>query len=311
MTLDPSYLEYPLRRRGMDHDLYPWSNLFERPPLAWPDGKPVAVVILVSLEWFPIIPNATGFRAPGHMQTAYPDYRHYTAREYGTRIGIYRLLDAFAKVGAQASVATNATIAARYPQLIGDLIAGGHEIVAHSTDMNGTIAGGLVEEEERALIAQSLDTLEQATGTRPSGWMSIARSQSWNTPRLLAEAGVRYMCDWVNDDLPYQVRTPAGTIVNVPINHELSDRQIITVQQHSADSYAGQMRDAFLLMAGEAERYGGRMLPIHVTPYIMGLPYRIDAFEQLLAWLGEQPAAGFTTTGEVASAVDQLGFQET
>lgn len=303
MTLDPSYLEYPLRRRGMDHDFYPYSNLFERAPIAWPGGAKVAVAIVVSLEWFPIVPSDTPFRAPGHMATPYPDYRHYTSREYGTRIGFYRMLDAFAKVGARVSVACNAAIAERYPQIIADILAGGHEIVAHSTDMNGTIASGLPEAEERALIAASIDGLAAVAGTRPSGWMSIARSQSFNTARLLAEAGIAYQCDWVNDELPYRFATPAGPLVNVPINHELSDRQIITVQQQSADSYVEQMQDAYRLLADEAARFGGRMLPLHVTPYILGLPYRIGGFERLLDWLADQPDSAFLTTGEIAAAL--------
>lgn len=302
MTLAAACLEYPRRRRGMDHDLYPWSNMFERAPVAWPHGKTVAVPIVVSLEWFPILAADKPFRAPGHMQTAYPDYRHYTSREYGTRVGLYRLLDAFAAVGAQVSVATNAAIAERYPSIIRDIVAAGHEIVAHSTDMNGTIASGVDEADERALIDASLDTLERIAGTRPTGWHSIARSQSWNTPRLLAEAGVTYMLDWVNDELPYAMTTPAGPITNLPLNHELSDRQIITVQQQSADSYAEQIRDAHGWLAREATRFGGRMLPLHVTPYIMGLPYRIGAFEALLGWLKAQPQTWFATTGEVVAA---------
>ena len=280
MTLDPAYLEYSKRNRGYDHDLYPWSALRDRTPVAWPGGAKVAVWICVSLEYFPLTPTDTPFRAPGHMQTAYPDYRHYTAREYGTRVGLYRLLDAFAKVGARVSVATNGVIAERYPSIIADILAAGHEIIAHSTDMNGTIATGLPEAEERALIDASLDTLEQVSGTRPRGWLSIARSQSWNTPRLLGEAGVGYMCDWVNDELPYRFE---NGLVNLPLNHELSDRQIIATQQHSADSYAAQMLDAFRFLATEAETQGGRMLPLHITPYIIGLPYRIGAFEALLA----------------------------
>lgn len=304
MTLDAIYLEYPRRRRGMDHDLYRWSNLFERAPIAWPSGRGVAVAVVVNLEWFPILPADKPFRAPGHMVTPYPDYRHYTSREYGTRVGFYRLLDAFAQVGARVSVAANGAIAERYPAVIADIVAAGHEIVAHSTDMNGTIASGMAEADERALIAGSLDALERASGQRPIGWMSIARSQSFETPRLLAEAGVSYMCDWVNDELPYRFATPSGALVNVPVNHELSDRQIITVQQHSADSWAEQMRDAYTLLAGEAERFGGgRMLPINLTPYIMGLPYRIGALEGLLGWLAEQPQAAFHTTGEIAGAL--------
>ena len=299
MTLDPAYLEYPNRRPGYDHNLYGWSALHERKPITWPGGKSVAVWICISLEWFPITPSDTPFRAPGHMQTAYPDYRHYTARDYGTRVGFYRLLDAFAKAGVKASIATNSVIAERTPQIIADIMAAGHEIIAHSTDMNGTIASGLPIEEERALIAESLDTLEKATGARPKGWLSIARSQSWNTPGLLKEAGVRYACDWVNDELPYRF---TNGLINLPLNHELSDRQIITTQQHSAESYAEQMEDAFDWLVGEAKLSGGRMLPMHITPYIMGLPYRVAAFEALLARLAARPEAWFATGEQIISS---------
>ncbi len=294
MTLDPAYLDYPHRREGYDHDLYGRSALKDRKPVTWPGGGKVAVWICVSLEYFPLTPSDTLFRAPGHMQTTYPDYRHYTAREYGTRIGFYRLLDAFTKAGVGVSVATNSAIAERYPSIIADIIAGGHEIIAHSTDMNGTIASGLSEDEERALITTSLDTLERASGTRPTGWLSIARSQSWNTPRLLKEAGVKYCCDWVNDELPYVFNKG---LINLPLNHELSDRQIIMVQQQSADSYAQQILDAYNWLSAE----GGRMLPLHITPYILGLPYRIDAFVGLLAAL-KAGGAWFASGSDVIDA---------
>lgn len=300
MTIDPAYLEYPNRRKGYDHDLYPWSAIQDRTPLIWPGNKSVAIWICVSLEWFSIEPNDTPFRAPGHMQTAYPDYRHYTAREYGTRIGFYRLLDAFAKAGVKASIAANSAIAERYPQIIADIMDGGHEIIAHSTDMNGTIASGLPADEERALITHSLDTLERVAGRRPQGWLSIARSQSWNTPDLLNEAGVQYCCDWVNDELPYRFN---NGLINLPLNHELSDRQIITVQQQSADSYAQQMRDAFEWVASEGSRgLGARVLPLHITPYIMALPYRIGAFEKLLTDFPGRPEAWVATGGEIVGA---------
>ncbi|MEO0441452.1 MAG: polysaccharide deacetylase family protein [Pseudomonadota bacterium] len=293
MSLDPGYLEYPNRGRGMDHDYYPYSNLFGRKPVSWPDDKKLLIWPVISLEYFPMVPDDDPFRAPGHMQTAYPDYRHYTAREYGTRIGIYRLLGAFENVGAKVSIATNSVIAERYPELIEDILSGGHEIIAHSTDMNGTIASGMDAADEKALINAALSTLEKATGKRPRGWLSIARSQSFNTAKLLAEAGIEYMCDWANDELPYGFKTDAGTIINIPLNHELSDRQIINVQQHSVDSYAQQIRDAADWLLAEAESYGGRMLPMHLTPYIMGLPYRISGFEKLIAGFAEHNDIGF------------------
>ncbi len=304
MTLDPGYLDYPRRQQGYDHDLYPWSAMHHRKRIDWPGGKRVAIWVCVSLEWFPIQPVDKPFRAPGHMVTPYPDYRHYTARDYGTRIGFYRLLDAFAKAGVTVSVATNSSIAERYPQVIADIVAAGHEIIAHSTDMNGTIATGLPIDEERALIATSLDTIERAAGTRPRGWLSIARSESWNTVDLLKEAGLVYGCDWVNDELPYRF---TNGLINLPLNHELSDRQIITVQQQSADSYAQQMRDGYDWLSAEAARFSGRMLPLHITPYIIGLPYRIAAFEALLKDLAARDDGWFASGGEI---VDCWGAQQ-
>ena len=293
MTLDAGYLDYSNRKHGMDHDHYDWSNIFDREPVKWLNDKRVAIWPVVSLEWFPMVPSDKPFRAPGHMQTTYPDYRHYTARDYGTRIGLYRLLDAFAHIGAQVSVAMNAAIAERYPALVDHVLEGGHEIIAHSTDMNGTIDSSLEVDLERALIDQTLTKIKSVSGIKPRGWLSIARSQSFSTPSLLAEAGVEYMCDWANDELPYQFKTRSGNLTNLPLNHELSDRQILNVQQQSIDSYVEQMTDAFDWLDAEAKTSGGRMLPMHLTPYIMGLPYRIDGFEALIENLALKQGAWF------------------
>lgn len=301
--LDPAYLQYPHRAHGYDHDLYPWSALHQRPPLRWPTGS-VAVWVCVSLEFFPITPTDKPFRAPGHMQTAYPDFRHFTARDYGNRVGAWRFLEALAAANAQASFATNAAVAERNPELLAAVQAGGHELIAHSTDMNGTIDSTLAVEDERALIHAARDRLA-ACGVQPDGWLSIARSQSFHTADLLVEAGYRYACDWVNDELPYRFN---NGLINLALNHELSDRQIIAVQQQSADSWAQSLEDAFDWLAAEAAATGaGRMLPIHVTPYIMGLPYRIAAFERLLARLAARPECWFATGAQI---VDQFTAQE-
>lgn len=297
-VLPDSYTQYPRRREGYDHDLYPWSAMHQRPPVTWPQGS-VAVWLCVSLEWFPITPGGP-FKAPGHMQTAYPDYRHYTARDYGNRVGAWRMLEAFERAGVKASFATNAAVAERYPELVAAVQAGGHEIIAHSTDMNGTIDSTLPEAEERALVADAMARIEVATGARPAGWLSIARQQSWRTPDILKGEGLAYCCDWVNDELPYRF---TNGLINLPLNHELSDRQIVTVQQKSADSWAESMRDAFDWLAREAGASGGgRMLPIHLTPYIMGLPYRIGALEGLLSDLAARDAAWFARGGDIVGS---------
>jgi len=298
MTLPDTYTAYPNRREGYDHDLYDWSNMHERKPVHWPAGR-VAVWFCVSLEWFPIQPGGP-FTAPGHMVTPYPDYRHYTARDYGNRVGVWRFLEAFEKAQVKASFATNAAVAERYPALTQAIQAGGHEIIAHSTDMNGTIDASLGKEAESALIADAMTRIETATGTRPTGWLSIARQQSFDTLDILKDQGLTYCCDWVNDELPYRF---TNGLIDLPLNHELSDRQIIAVQQQSADSWAQGMRDAFDWLSKEAADTGaGRMLPIHLTPYIMGLPYRIDALETLIADFVQREAAWIAPGCDIVSA---------
>jgi peptidoglycan/xylan/chitin deacetylase (PgdA/CDA1 family) len=297
-SLPDSYTQYPKRREGYDHDLYKWSNMHEREAVSWPNGS-VAVWLCVSLEWFPIAPGGP-FKAPGHMVTPYPDYRHYTSRDYGNRVGVWRMLDAFAEARVKASFATNAAIAERYPALIEAIQSAGHEIIAHSTDMNGTIDATLGQDTERALIGDAMTRLEKATGTRPKGWLSIARQQSFHTLNILKDEGLTYCCDWVNDELPYRF---ANGLIDLPLNHELSDRTIITVQQQSADCWTQSMRDAFDWLAKEAAGSGsGRMLPIHLTPYIMGLPYRIGALECLLADLVEREEAWFARGEDIVAS---------
>jgi peptidoglycan/xylan/chitin deacetylase (PgdA/CDA1 family) len=298
MTLGPDYLAYPRRRAGYDHDLFPWSAQHQRPPVAFPGGARLAVWPVIACEFFPLTPRATPFRAPGHMQTPFPDYRHYTARDYGNRVGIWRLLRAFEARGLRASVAMNVAVAERYPRVLEAVLAGGHGLIACSTDMNGTIDGSLSAGAEEAIIA---DTRARwaALGLAPSGFHAIARSQSFRTPDLLLKHGFGFTCDWVNDDQPWAF---ANGLINLPLNHELSDRQIINVCQASADSYAGQIRDAADCLAGE----GGRVLGLELTPYIIGLPYRIVAFEGLLDALVARGDCWFARAEEI---LDAFGLQ--
>ena len=132
---------------------------------------------------------------------------------------------------------------------------------------------------------------------------SIARSQSWRTADLLAEHGLAYTCDWVNDELPYRFK---NGLINLPLNTELSDRMVIATQQHSAEAWAHMMRDAFDWLAAEAKgtaytQGGGRMLPIHLTPYIIGQPYRISALEELLADLTNRDEAWIAPGEEIVA----------
>lgn len=302
MTLPKDYLEYPKRRHGMDHDLYPWSNMFARPKIAWPGGAKVALWITAALEYFPLTPGDGPFRAPGHMVTPYPDYRTYTIRDYGNRVGIFRIFRVLDRLGLTASAPMNASVAERYPALVEEVTGRGWEVIAHGIDMNHLHHGGMEEAAERAQIEGAASRLRAATGATVRGWLSPARAQSAATPRLLADCGLDYVCDWVNDDLPYAMATPAGGLVSMPFAGDLEDRKLLIELGHPEDTYADELLDAFRLLHAEAGRFGGRILHVPLTPYVTGQPFRIQALESALGRILEHDGVWSATGAEIIDA---------
>jgi len=292
MPLDPSYLEFPKRRKGMDHDLYPAENLFKQAPVQWPDGKKIALWITVAVEFFPLTPNDGPFRAPGHMVTPFPDYRTYTTRDYGNRIGIYRIMDALEAAGFPATAFVSSALLERTPRLIRDIQAAGWEMAAHGVDMNHIHYGGMDAEEERRQISDCAAHWS-AAGLEPKGWMSPGRSQSDATLDLLKDAGFSWTADWGNDDMPYAMN---NGLVAMPYTDEVEDRKSLVTLGHNEDMWMAQIMDAADWLGTEAKQHGGRILHIALTPYIIGQPFRIKALTDLLARLGQRtdlwPATG-------------------
>ncbi len=302
MTLDPSYLDYPHRRYGMDHDRYDWSMLTDRKPVAWPGGKRVALWVNVALQFFPLDQKGKPFPPPGGMSTAYPDLRHYTLRDYGNRVGVYRVIQALDRYGVKAGFAINAELAVRYPYLLERVAERNDEILCHGWNMDTPHYGGLDPETEREQVARSLDVLRERSGQDVTGWLSPGKSQSRNTPDLLVEHGVEYMCDWINDDMPYRFRTAAGEIIAMPLSTELEDRFVLMNNLHSETEYADQVIDAFDFLCAEAEEQGGRLLALNVHPWLLGQPHRIGEFERLLERIVGHEAVWSATPGEIRAA---------
>jgi allantoinase len=309
MALDPSYLQYPMRRHGMDHDRYAWSMLTDRPRVTWPNGKTLALWVNVSLQHFPLNPRGLPVKLPGSMSMPYPDLRHYTLRDYGNRVGVYRFLDAFAQQGVKATFAINAFLAERAPALLDDVLEHGlktgAEVIGHSWHMDTPHAGGLALEEEAELISRSLNTLRAATGQAVRGWLSPGKLQSHNTPELLKQNGIAYMCDWVNDDMPYPFHTTNGNLWAMPLSTELEDRFVVMDNQHSEASWAQQVMDACDFLLNEAAEQGGRILSLSLHPWVMGQPHRMRHLETALAHVMAQPGVWNASAGDILAAYVQ------
>ena len=301
MALDATHLDYPKRRYGMDHERYEWSMLTRRPRVRWPGDKPLAVWINVSLQHFPMNPSAA-VKLPGSMTMPYPDLRHFTLRDYGNRVGIYRLLRAFDASGLHPSFAVNAELALRYPTLLSTLVERGDELLGHSWSMDTPHVGGLDPVAEEALVERSLRVLREHSGQAVRGWLSPGKLQSPNTPELLKAAGIDYFCDWVNDELPYRFHTAHGDLWNLPLATEIEDRFVIMDNLHAESSWADQVIDAFELLLSEARAQGGRLLTLSLHPWVMGQPHRIMHLERVLAHIAAAEEVWQAAPGEIVRA---------
>jgi allantoinase len=300
MSLEPHFLQYPYRGHNMDHQRYPWRNLFAAKFSKLPSNAQLAVMVTMPLEFFALAPNDKTFKAPGAMETHYPDFRHYTTRDYGNRVGVYRLLKLFEQFGIKANVPINSELAQRYPILLKHIQAAGHEFWAHGVAMDKLHYGNMSMEEETNLVNESIDVLRQLTRQDVLGWLSPAYSESFNTPDLVAAAGCKYIGCWSNDDMPYHMHTTHGNLIALPLSQEISDRQIIINYHQTEDEFVQQVIDQFNVLYKEAALYGGRILSLTLTPYISGLPYRINSVEKIFEYFKSFNGVVFCTGQELA-----------
>lgn len=282
MTLGSDAFDYPVRRYGMDHDRYDWSLLQRRSRVDWPDGKRIALWITVAVEHFPLDDDGQPFKLPGAVSKPYPDLQTYSWRDYGNRVGIYRVMKALDRFGITADWAVNGAVAQMLPGLMRDIDARGEEVIAHGWDMGSPHYGGMHTGEESALIDQTLDALGGTISSPICGWMSPAKSQSAATLDLLAEAGMNYCCDWPNDEMPYAMHTKPAGLTAMPHTSEMDDHKVIVALKHHESVFFDQVMDQYRFLSREAEKDGSRILSLNLHPWVIGQSHRIGLLERIL-----------------------------
>ena len=300
MPLPNDYLTYPHRKRGFDHDHYDWNPETKRPPLRLKSGAKAAAFIVVPLEFFPLNPPAEPFKHPGAMKTPYPDLRHYTTRDYGNRIGVYRILKVLAEFGMEATFAINAEVAKRYPPLIDTVSQAGHEIAAHGVSTAHIHHEGLSAQAETQLVEQCRSTFPEATT-----WLSPARNESYLTTQLLALAGYNVLLDWEADQRPLSFRTESGNITCLPLMHELSDVKLMVDNRQQADAWADQILEAAAFHVADHQRAGAQCFGFTLTPYVVGQPFRIHALRRLVDGLSHMEGLEVAAAGNIPALFEE------
>lgn len=301
MTLSEDYLAYPHRKYGYEHGRYEWRIAAASPRYKWPEGRTVALMVVMPLEFFPLDPGGKPFKHPGAMVTPYPDLRHYTSRDYGNRVGAFRILRCLTEAGIKVTVPVNAVLLTRIRPLIDAIRADGHEIAAHGWDTDAIHWSGLDGAKERDYVARTRDAFEKA-GLAPRSWLSPARQQSFVTLDLIREAGFDVCLDWEADKIPLKMATSHGPVWSVPLMNELDDRTLLIARTQSEEEWARQIVEAVDYTASVAAEEGGGLVSFTLTPYITGQPFRVAPLRVLLNTLCQDRRVWAATASAIADA---------
>ncbi|WP_158816357.1 polysaccharide deacetylase family protein [Methylocapsa sp. S129] len=291
-----------MTRAPANHGRYDYSPIRGRPRYLWPNGAGLAVYIAINLECFAFGEGLGAELAPGGPQ---PDVLNYAWRDYGNRVGAWRLIDLLDALQAPASVLINSDIYAHAPGLAEAFRARGDEFVGHGRT-NSERQGILSEAEEAALIAQATAIIAREEGAKPRGWLGPWISQSRATPDLLAEAGYDYLLDWCMDDQPIFMRTTHGPILAVPYPQEINDIPMIVARKIEGAAFAQMIVDHFDEMLAQSA-HEPLVMGVALHPYIVGQPHRLRHLRRALTHIAaHRQRIWLTTTGAIADHVRAL-----
>jgi peptidoglycan/xylan/chitin deacetylase (PgdA/CDA1 family) len=278
---------------------FSYSALPTRPRLELPNGARIAVWVAVNVEHFAIdqpglsiVPVTAGF---------VPDPMNYGWRDYGARVGTWRLADLLERHGFPVSAPVHSSACERYPELIEEGNRRGFAWIAHGVDDSQKLTG-IDESAERAFLSEMIDTVELTTGRRPKGWLGPALTETFNTPRLLSELGLKYVLDWCNDDQPYRLDVPG--MLSVPYTIELNDVTVFLAKSLSGAQWHDMIVDQFdaLHAAGEET---AQVMCIALHGFLAGVPFRLRHLEAALEHIAGADGVWLTTSDEIAEWYEQ------
>lgn len=274
---------------------FPYTPITRRPKIAWPNGARVALWVIPNIEFFPL--NERMPDSPGGSGGLIPDVIAWSMRDYGNRVGVYRLMEVMQRHRVRGTVALNSEVCDEHPEIIDEAKRLGWELMGHNQS-NVRRLNTLPQGTEREVVRATLDRISAAAGRKVAGWMGSALQETWNTLDYLAEYGCKYVADWVNDEQPYLMNVGGKRLCSIPYSTELNDKVAIEYHHVTPEEFGNMIRRQFDVLYREGER-SGRVMAIAIHPYLMGVPHRIDAFESALKYVTSRPGVWLATGEEI------------
>ena len=279
----------------LPRERFEYSAIVDRAPLRLPDDARVVVSTVVNVEnWAFDQPMPRQAMTTPAGARALPDVPNWAWHEYGMRVGFWRLKAALDGFGIKATASINASVCLEYPRIARAVLDAGWEFMGHGFEQKTMHA----VDDERAAIRKAIATIRDFTGKAPRGWLGPGLTETDHTLDILAEEGIEYICDWVMDEQPVEMRTTAGPVVMVPYSVELNDIAIMVIQHHEARVLYERTMAQFERLYQEGKE-SARVLALCVHPYISGVPHRIDQFERIFENLTKRPGVLFWTNEQI------------
>lgn len=272
----------------------PWRR---RPRVTWPGGARIAFWVVPNIEHYEYDPPPNARRMPWPRPV--PDVSGYSWRDYGNRVGFWRMADVMARHGVRGSVSLNVAVCDHYPEIIERCCELDWELFSHGT-YNTRYFYGMSEDQQRAVIRENRETILRASGQSMDGWLTPAISNDETTQHILAEEGILYTLDLLHDDQPTPVVTRSGNrLVSIPYSLEVNDVPLFVMRNTPPERYAALCKAQFDALYEEGAETGTVMcLPIH--PYLVGQPHRIAALEDVLRHVTGHDKVWLATGREIA-----------
>ena len=279
-----------------DPGLYDYWPYVDRPKITWPNGARVAFWVAPNIEFYEMAPpiNPT-WTPPGRPV---PDVMYYSQRDFGNRVGVWRMMEAMDRCGVRGSISLNIALCDHHPEIIEECAKRDWEFFSHGI-YNTRFTYEMSEAQERELIEDAFATVEKHTGKKLAGWLSPALTNTERTMELIAEYGIKYTCDLFQDDQPQPLKVKSGRLISMPYSLEMNDIIVYNFDLSSPRHYAKVIKAQFEQLYEEGAESGTVMcIPLH--PFLVGQAHRIGAFEEALAYITGHENVWVTTGQEIA-----------
>ena len=270
---------------------FPFTPIHQRPKLKWPDGDHLALWVIPNLEFFPLDEPIRG------QPNIVPNIPNWSVRDYGARVGVWRLMEVLSRYGIRGTAALNSDVCELYPQVVEEAVKLEWDFMGHNKT-NAHFLTDVAPESEHEVIRDTLDTIEAATGKRPKGWLGAGLTETWNTLDHLVAEGCDYVADWINDDQPYLMDIGGKRLVSIPYSYDLNDMPQMVRQFRTADEFAEMIRRAFDVLYREGEQ-SGRVMAICLHPFLIGTSHNIGALDSALEYVCGHDGVWLTTGAEI------------